>query len=203
MRGYYFITDPGLSAAGLKSDCEKAIACSVGIIQYRNKEAASRTLYEEALVIKNICMGTSTRLIINDRIDIALAVDAHGVHIGQEDMPYQVARRLLGMDKIIGVTVHTLEEAKAAQVLGADYLGVSPIFTTATKLDAGEPCGVEGLKAIRNACDLPIVAIGGIDLSNIGLVIEAGADMACAISAVVTKPDVSAEILRFQKEFGL
>jgi thiamine-phosphate pyrophosphorylase len=203
MRGYYFITDPGLSAAGLKSDCQKAVACKVGIIQYRNKEAATRTLYDEALCIKNICMGTSTRLIINDRIDIALAVDADGVHIGQEDMPYHVARNILGKDKTIGVTVHTLEEAKAAQAQGADYLGVSPVFTTATKLDAGKPCGVEGLKAIRHACNVPIVAIGGIDLSNIGPVIEAGADMACAISAVVTKPDVWAEILKFQKEFGL
>jgi thiamine-phosphate pyrophosphorylase len=203
MRGYYFITDPGLSAAGLKSDCKKAVAAGVRIIQYRNKEAATLTLYDEALCMKNICMGTSTRLIINDRIDIALAVDADGVHIGREDMPYHVARSLLGKDKIIGVTVRTFEEAKAAQTLGADYLGVSPIFTTATKLDAGKPCGVEVLKAIRQACNVPIVAIGGIDLSNIGLVIEAGADMACAISAVVTKSDVTGEILRFQKEFGL
>jgi thiamine-phosphate pyrophosphorylase len=203
LRGYYFITDPGLSAAGLKSDCEKAVACCVEIIQYRNKEAATRTLYDEALLIKKICMGTSTRLIINDRMDIALAVDADGIHIGQEDMPYHVARRLLGKDKVIGVTVHTREEAIAAQGLGADYLGVSPIFATDTKLDAGRPCGVEGLKAIRDACSIPIVAIGGINLSNIKLVIEAGADMACAISAVVAKPDVSAEILKFQKEFGL
>ncbi len=203
MRGYYFITDPGLSAAGLKRDVEMAVACSVGIIQYRNKEAAIRTLYDEALLVKNICMGTSTRLIINDRIDIALAVGADGVHIGQDDMPYHVARRLLGKDKIIGMTVHTLEEAKAAQALGADYLGVSPIFPTATKLDAGKPYGVEGLRAIRHACSTPIVAIGGIDLSNIRLVIEAGADMACAISAVVTKSDMTAEILKFQKEFGL
>jgi thiamine-phosphate pyrophosphorylase len=203
MRGYYFITDPGLSAAGLKSDCQKAVACRVGIIQYRNKEASTRALYDEALLIKNICTGTSTRLIINDRIDIALAVDADGVHIGQEDMPYTAARMLLGKDKIIGVTVHALEEAIAAQVMGADYLGVSPIFTTSTKLDAGTPCGVEGLSAIRNACGVPIVAIGGINLSNIRMVIDAGADMACAISAVVTEPDVTAEILKLQKEFGL
>jgi thiamine-phosphate pyrophosphorylase len=203
MKGYYFITDMALSAAGLKDDCQKAVEAGVGIIQYRNKEASTRTLYDEALLIKDICMGTSTRLIINDRIDIALAVDADGVHIGQEDMPYHAARRLLGKGKIIGVTVHTRKEAMDAQDLGADYLGVSPIFTTATKPDAGRPCGVEGLKAIRHTCGVPIVAIGGIDLSNIRGVIEAGADMACAISAVVAKPDVTIEILRFQKEFGL
>jgi thiamine-phosphate pyrophosphorylase len=203
VKGYYFITDHDLSAAGLKSDAENAVAAGAKIIQYRNKNADTRTLYNEALLIKKICSGSRSFFIINDRIDIALAVDAHGVHIGQEDMPYQEARRLLGKDKILGVTVHNKKEALLAEAWGANYLGVSPIFTTATKLDAGKPCGVEGLNAIRRACGLPIVAIGGIDLSNIGIVIEAGADMVCAISAVITKPDVAAEIRKFQKEFRL
>jgi thiamine-phosphate pyrophosphorylase len=203
VKGYYFITDHDLSVAGLKSDAENAVAAGAKIIQYRNKKADTRTLYNEALLIKKICSGSRSFFIINDRIDIALAVDAHGVHIGQEDMPYQEARRLLGKDKIIGVTVHNMEEALLAEAWGANYLGVSPIFTTATKLDAGKPCGVEGLIAIRQACRLPIVAIGGIDLSNVGIVIKAGADMVCVISAVITKPDVAAEIQKFQKEFGL
>jgi thiamine-phosphate pyrophosphorylase len=203
MRGYYFITDSTYSAAGMASDVENAVAAGVKIIQYRNKAAQTRILYNEALSIRNLCTKSGAKLIINDRIDIALAVDADGVHIGREDMPYSEARRLLGKDKIIGVTVHTLEEALIAQDLGADYLGVSPIFATATKLDAGTPCGVEGLRAIRKASRLPIAAIGGIDLSNVGIVIEAGADMVCAISAVVTRPDVAAQIRKFQKEFGL
>ena len=203
MRGYYFITDSTCSAAGTKCDVQDALAAGVKIIQYRNKGGETRILYDEALFMRNLCLKNRARLIINDRIDIALAVDADGVHIGQDDMPYSEARRLLGKDRIIGVTVHTIEEALFAQDSGADYLGVSPVFATATKLDAGAPCGVEGLRAIRKCTGLPIAAIGGIDLTNAGLVIEAGADMVCAISAVVTKPDVAAQIRRFQKEFGL
>jgi thiamine-phosphate pyrophosphorylase len=202
MRGYYFITDAAFSAAGILSDAEKAISSGVKIIQYRNKDAKTRDLYHEAHLLKMMC-GSTSRLIINDRIDIALAVDADGVHIGQDDMPYHEARRLLGKDKIIGMTIHTVREAVDAEHIGADYLGVSPIFSTATKSDAGMPCGVETLRAIREACKIPIVAIGGIDLSNTRAVIEAGADMVCAISAVVTKPEVAAEIQNFQKEFGL
>jgi thiamine-phosphate pyrophosphorylase len=203
VRGYYFITDQGLSAAGLLSDVGHAVAAGVQVIQYRNKESGTRTLYNEALLIKKICSGNGARFIINDRIDIALAADANGVHIGQEDLPYEEARRLLGKGKIIGVTVHTVQEALIAEEMGADYLGVSPIFATATKPDAGDPCGVEGIKEIKRACTLPVVAIGGIHLGNVGNVIKAGADMVCAISAVVTKPDVTAEIRKFQKEFGL
>jgi thiamine-phosphate pyrophosphorylase len=203
MRGYYFITDHYLSEAGLESDVTKAVRAGVELIQYRNKDADTLTLYTEARLIRDLCAHGATRLIINDRIDIALAVDAHGVHLGQEDMPYGQARRLLGKDKIIGVTVHTIAEAVEAERMGADYLGVSPVFATSTKLDAGRPCGVEGLKAIRKACRIPIVAIGGIELANIAAVIKAGADMVCAISAVVTRPNVTAEIRKIQKEFGL
>ncbi len=203
MRGYYFITDHGLSAAGFESDVKNAILAGVEIIQYRNKAAETGTLYTEARLIRDLSAGSSTRLIINDRIDIALAVHADGVHIGQEDMPYPEVRRLLGPEKIIGVTVHDVPEALEAQRMGADYLGVSPIFATGTKLDAGSPCGVEGLTAIRKACSIPIVAIGGIGLSDIAGLRDAGADMVCAISAVLTRPDVAGEIRKIQKEFGL
>jgi len=203
MKGFYFITDPTHSSKGIASDAVKAVTAGVKIIQYRNKAAETRVLYDEASHMKNMCMGSGCRLIINDRIDIALAVDADGVHIGQEDLPYQEARKLLGKDKIIGVTVHTIDEAVTAERIGADYLGVSPIFATGTKPDAGMPCGIEMLKAIRSVCRIPIAAIGGIDLTNVRQVIEAGADMVCAISAVVAKPDVAAEIRKFQKEFSL
>lgn len=202
MKGYYFITDSSFSVAGIMSDAEMAVAAGVKIIQYRNKTAETRTLYHEAMLMKKICAGNS-RFIINDRIDIALAVDADGVHIGQEDMPYHEARRLLGKDKIIGVTVHNTDEAVQAEQRGAAYLGVSPVFATATKPDAGKPCGIGTLEAIRHACRIPIVAIGGINPSNVGKVMAAGADMVSAISAVVTKQDVLGEIRKFQKEFGL
>ncbi len=203
MKGYYFITDEALSAAGIMSDVEKAVAAGVAVVQYRNKTADTRRLYDEARRIRQLCAGTGTRLVINDRIDIALAVDADGVHIGNEDMPYGEARRILGAGTIIGVTVHDLAEAVAAAGAGADYLGVSPIYATGTKTDAGAPCGVETLAAIRRACAVPLVAIGGIGIDNVEEVIRAGADMVCAISAVVVKPDVTGEIVRFQRKFGL
>jgi thiamine-phosphate pyrophosphorylase len=203
LRGYYFITDHALSAAGVESDVRQAVTAGVNVIQYRNKVADTRNLYQEAQRMKAICLDCPAWLIINDRIDIALAVDADGVHLGQDDLPYQEARRFLGRNKIIGITVHSVAEALAAESLGADYLGVSPIFPTATKSNAGRPCGANELKAIRKACRIPIVAIGGIDLANVGTVIEAGADMVCAISAVVTHPEVATEIRKFQKEFGL
>lgn len=203
MKGYYFITDDTLSAAGTMDDVQKAVAAGVGAVQYRNKTADTRRLYDDARRIREICAGSRTRLIINDRIDIALAVDADGVHIGNEDLPYDAARRILGDRKIIGVTVHTAEEAAAAEDRGADYLGVSPIYATGTKGDAGVPCGTETLAAIRRVCSVPLVAIGGINLSRVEECIRAGADMVCAISAVVAAGNVAEEILKYQRKFGL
>lgn len=200
MRGYYFITDAGLSLAGNLSDVRAAAAAGVTVVQYRNKSNITRDMYEEALLLKSAC-GGKTKFIINDRIDIALAVDADGVHVGQEDMPYDRARHLLGPDKIIGVTVHDLDEALEAEARGADYLGLSPIFATGTKDDAGAPCGTAVIAELKKHCRVPVVAIGGIGLSNVDEVVAAGADMVCAISAVVTKPDVAAAILEFQRRY--
>ncbi|MBP7602528.1 MAG: thiamine phosphate synthase [Spirochaetes bacterium] len=200
MRGYYFITDAGLSLAGNLSDVRAAAAAGVTVVQYRNKSNITRDMYEEALLLKSAC-GGKAKFIINDRIDIALAVDADGVHVGQEDMPYDRARHLLGPDKIIGVTVHDLDEALEAEARGADYLGLSPIFATGTKDDAGAPCGTAVIAELKKHCRVPVVAIGGIGLSNVDEVVAAGADMVCAISAVVTKPDVVAAILEFQRRY--
>ncbi len=202
MRGYYFITDSGLSMSGNLSDVRSAVAAGVSVVQYRNKSNITREMYEEALSLKSICEGKAN-FIINDRLDVALAVGADGVHIGLEDMPYGEARRLLGPDKIIGVTVHDLEESLEAEAMGADYIGLSPIFATGTKGDAGAPCGTGLIAEVKKRCRVPLVAIGGIDLSNVDEVIAAGADMVCAISAVVTKQDVEAAILEFQGRYGL
>lgn len=202
MRGYYFITDSGLSLSGNISDVRSAVAAGVRVVQYRNKSNITREMYEEALSLKRICEGKAN-FIINDRLDVALAVGADGVHIGLEDMPYGEARRLLGPDKIIGVTVHDLEESLEAEAMGADYIGLSPIFATGTKGDAGAPCGTGLIAEVKKRCRVPLVAIGGIDLSNVDEVIAAGADMVCAISAVVTKQDVAAAILKFQGRYGL
>ena len=199
MKGYYFITDSGLSCAGNISDVKQAEACSVCAVQYRNKKAETREMYEEAVRLREICRNAL--FLINDRIDIALAVDADGVHLGQSDMPYSAARKMLGPEKIIGITVHNLAEAIAAQRSGADYLGVSPIFQTATKHDAGKPAGIALIEEIRARVDIPLIAIGGINLANAPEVVRAGADGLCAISAVVAKKDVGREIERFQELF--
>lgn len=199
MKGYYFITDSGLSRAGNINDVEQAEACGVCVVQYRNKNAETRAMYEEAIKLKEICHDAL--FLINDRIDIALAIDADGVHLGQSDMPYRAARKILGPEKIIGITVHNLAEAVEAQRSGADYLGVSPIFQTATKSDAGKPAGIVLIEEIRARVDIPLIAIGGIDLGNAPEVVRAGADGLCAISAVVAKESVGGEIRKFQELF--
>ncbi|MFC1703913.1 thiamine phosphate synthase [Candidatus Omnitrophota bacterium] len=200
IRGYYFITDSRLSKKGNKNDVKNAIEAGVTIVQYRHKTNDTQRFLEEAKVLRELCRDIT--FIINDRVDIALAVDADGVHIGQEDISFQEARRSLGNNKIIGLTVHNPQEAIDAQEKGADYLGVSPIFETITKEDARKPLGVLVLRDIKKVCGIPIAAAGGITLENAKDVIEAGADAICAISAVVTKSDTKKEIERFQVLFS-
>jgi thiamine-phosphate pyrophosphorylase len=199
MRGYYFITEARLSRAGNLSDVASAVAAGVRVVQYREKQGRPRDLVAEARQLRDLCRHTL--FLVNDRLDVALEVGADGVHLGQEDLSCHEARKLMGPDKIIGVTVRTVAEALAAQAGGADYLGVSPIFATATKADAGAPTGVALLAEIRRRVSLPLIAIGGITLANAPEVIRAGADGVCAISAVVTRTDVRAEIEKFQKLF--
>jgi thiamine-phosphate pyrophosphorylase len=199
VRGYYFITAASLSRAGNENDVAAAVAAGVRVVQYRQKEGRADDLVAEARSLRQLCRNI--RFLVNDRVDLALAVGADGVHLGQEDLPYHAARELLGPDKIIGVTVHTVAEALAAQAAGADYLGVSPIFATDTKADAGAPTGLALLAEIRRRVKLPLAAIGGITLSRAPAVIEAGADAVCAISAVVTQADVKSEIDKFQRLF--
>lgn len=199
IKGYYFITDASLSLKGNLNDVDMAVEAGTKIIQYRNKKAETRELFEEATELMKKC--TNALFIINDRIDVALAIDADGVHLGQEDMPYKTARKLLGKDKILGITVHNIEEANEAYRAGANYLAVSPIYKTKTKHDAGKPIGLELIKSIKKDLNIPVVAIGGIDLTNAVEVISAGADSLCAISAVITKDNVKKEIEKFQELF--
>jgi thiamine-phosphate pyrophosphorylase len=200
IRGFYFITDAGLSRAGNISDVKNALAAGVEVVQYRDKQKSAEGMYEEALKLRKICRKAV--FLVNDRVDIALAVNADGVHLGQQDLPYGLARKLLGKKKIIGLTVHNIKEAGEAQRLGADYLGVSPIFSTTTKEDAGAPVGVALIKKIKERVSIPVIATGGINLSNAKEVSRAGADGLCSISAVVTKDDVRIKILNFQELFS-
>jgi thiamine-phosphate pyrophosphorylase len=182
-KGFYFITDSSLTTRNIVNDVEEAIKGGATIVQYREKDKDIGPMVEEARAVKKVCDGKATFL-INDRVDVCLAVDADGVHLGQMDMDYHTARRLLG-DKIIGVTVHDLEEAKTAEADDADYVGVSPIFHTDTKRDAGPAAGLELIKEVRANIVLPIVAIGGIKLDNTQSVLDAGADTVCAMSATI------------------
>jgi len=200
MKGYYFITDSCLSEKGNLADVKEAVSAGVQVIQYRQKNAAAKQMYNEALSLKNICQGRL--FLINDRVDVALAVDADGVHLGQSDLPCEAARKILGKEKIIGLTVSSIEQACQAQAKGADYIGVSPIFSTQTKTDAGNALGIELLKQIRENVSMPIVVIGGITLENAKDVIAAGADAICAISAVLGKADIKEEINKFQNLFS-
>lgn len=192
----YFITDSTLTKKSILDDIKAAIKAGVKIIQYREKNKAKELMIEEAKEIKEIC-NNKALLIINDDVEIAKTIDADGVHLGQEDLKYEKARSLLGNDKIIGLTIHNIEEAIEAEKLGADYIGASPIFETKTKLDAGKAAGLQLIKDIKQNINIPIVGIGGINLKNIDEVIKAGATSAAAISAIITKDDVEAECKKF------
>jgi thiamine-phosphate pyrophosphorylase len=195
---FYLVTDSGLSKKGALSDVDNAIKAGCKIIQYREKNKSTREMIDEARKIKKICDDKAIFL-INDRVDVALAIDADGMHLGQEDMPIEIARKLLGNDKIIGLTVHNVEESAEAEKKGADYIGLSPIFATATKEDAGKACGTEMINRVRRKISIPLIAIGGIDKNNVSEIIKAGADSAVAISAVVSKDNVYDEVRDFTR----
>ena len=201
MRGYYFITDSGLSRAGNVSDVRSAVSAGVKVVQYREKNKSTGDMYSEALELRHICRGSGTLFIVNDRIDIALAVDAEGVHLGQDDMPYSAARKILGSGRLIGISVSSVDEAVRADEAGADYLGVGPVFATSTKTDAGLPGGFNLVAAVKKRCGAPLAAIGGIDEYNAAEIIGAGADMICAISAVITHKEVEGRIRLFSSMF--
>lgn len=193
---YYFITDAKLTRKDIFADVECALAAGCRIVQYREKNKSREEMIKEAGRVRELC-GDHALFIVNDYVDIALAVDADGVHVGQEDLGAAAARRLLG-DRVLGVTVHNLGEALDAVDAGADYLGVSPIYPTNTKADAGGACGVRLIEQIRGeGISLPIVAIGGITKGNVADVIRAGADSVAAISAVVCSGNVEKEVRDF------
>jgi len=188
LRGLYVITDPHLGGGHLAA-AHAALQGGARIVQLRDKEATTRQLVEYAQALRALTREYGALLIINDRLDVALAVEADGVHLGQDDMPVPLARRVAGEQLIIGVSAETVEEALRAESEGADYLGVGPMFATATKPDAGTPVGPERLREIKQHVRLPVFGIGGITLQNAAHVLQAGADGICVISAILTAPD--------------
>jgi len=187
----YLVTDAGLSRGRSHSRIvEAAVRGGVTMVQYREKDAPTRRMIEEAAVLCGLCRAAGISFIVNDRLDVALAVDADGVHVGQDDMPAPRARRLLGRKKILGVSAGSVEEALKAVEDGADYIGASPVFSTPTKPDAPPPLGIEGLRRITQAARIPVVAIGGINASNAAAMREAGAAGIAVVSAIVAAEDV-------------
>lgn len=197
----YLCTDRNLmTTETLEESVELAIKGGVSVVQLREKECTSREFYQMAKAVKTITDAYEIPLLINDRVDIALAVGADGVHLGQKDIPVQAARDLLGADKIVGATANTVELAEQAWQSGADYLGVGDIFGTTTKSDTKQ-ISLEDLKAIRAAVQIPVVAIGGVNEENISLLRETGVEGAAVISAVVGQKDITAAAERLISNF--
>ncbi len=194
----YLITDSGLTRKNALEDVRSASKAGVKIIQYREKNKNTLEMIKEAEKIGKLCKKNDVLFIINDRVDIALAVDADGVHLGSDDMPCSTARKILGNRKIIGLTVHNTAEAVEAERSGADYIGVSPVFETRTKPDAGKPGGIKFIEAVKKKIKIPFVAIGGINETNIADVLKAGAKSVAIISAIVSRPDVEKECKKFR-----
>ena len=190
----YLVTDEAcLHGRPLLECVEEALAAGVTLVQYRAKAADGGVLYAEACKLKELCDKYNVPLIINDRLDIALAVGAAGVHLGQDDLPCAVARRLLGEDFIIGVSAHNQAEAVQAVSEGADYLGCGAVFGTATKHDVAK-LGLENLRAIRKAVAVPMVGIGGITADNYAEVLAMGANGAAIVSGILAQDDIGATV---------
>lgn len=186
----YLCTDRGLmTSPTIEESVELAIKGGVTVVQLREKDCSSRAFYDLALRVKAITRRFNVPLIINDRVDIALAVDADGVHVGQSDLPCAAVRAMMGPDKIVGVSASSLEEALQAQRDGADYLGVGAMYATGTKDDA-QIVSMDELKAIRQAVQLPMVVIGGINARTIPNFKGMGVEGIAVVSAIVAQQDV-------------
>jgi thiamine-phosphate pyrophosphorylase len=189
----YLVTDRGLARGRNTLEIVKAaVDGGATVVQLREKDCSTREFIEQAFAIKNFLKARKVPLIINDRLDIAQAVEADGVHLGQTDMPLYMAKDILGDSMLIGISAESLEDAVAAEKGGADYLGVSPIYATPTKTDTAPPLGLAGLRKIRKAVRLPLVGIGGLNKENSADVIRSGADGVAVVSAIVAADDPEA-----------
>ena len=169
------------------------------VVQLREKNCSTREFIEQALAVKDFLKARRVPLIVNDRLDVAQAVQADGVHLGQTDMPLELAKGILGDSMIIGISAESLKDAIAAEKGGADYLGVSPIYATPTKTDTAPPLGPAGLREIRKAVRLPLVGIGGLNRENAAEVIRSGADGVAVVSAIVAADDPEAAATALKK----
>lgn len=186
----YLVTDRKLcNSRPIDEVIALAVKGGAGLVQLREKAISTRDFVELAIKIKRITSPLGIPLIINDRIDVALASKADGVHIGQSDMPYEMARKLMGPDAVIGLSVESMEEVIEAQDFAVDYLGVSPVFVTPTKTDTKLEWGLEGITKIKEISRHPLVAIGGINSRNAARVVAAGADCVAVVSDICSASD--------------
>lgn len=184
LNGLCFITDGNICELTSREMSSIVLGAGVKWIQYREKNKTRRDIYNEAALLRKLTTKFKAAFIVNDHADIALAVNADGVHLGQEDLPVKEARKILGKGKIIGISTHNIEQAVDAEAGGADYIGFGPLFPTKTK-DAGEPKGVEMLREIKKKIKIPVVAIGGINAENLKSVLDSGADAVAVASAIL------------------
>ena len=199
MRGVYLVTDRDLCCnRSLLDVVLQAVQSGTAYVQLREKDLSTRDFVEEAIAVKKLLLPFHVPLIINDRIDVALACGADGVHIGQNDMPYETARRLMGDRAMIGLSVETWADVEASQNLDVDYIGVSPVFPTPTKTDTKEAWGLEGLQKIKSFSRHPLVAIGGINAFIARTVVQAGADCLAVVSAVCSADEPAAAVAKLQ-----
>ncbi len=203
LSGLYVILDPSVSPdRPLLEILKTSVQAGAKLFQYRNKTASMKVAYEVALALRKIAHELGALFIVNDRCDLALAVDADGVHLGQGDLPLHLARTVMGPNKLIGLSTHNVEQVAAGSTVGADYLGFGPIFTPGSKTDHDPVVGTAGLKAIHELTRLPIFAIGGITLNNVEDVIRAGANGVAVISAVLRASDIAQVVNDFVLRFS-
>lgn len=195
----YLITDRTLvGSKEFYTSIRNALEGGVTLLQVREKDASVQEFYNIGLNLKKIAREYRVPLIVNDRVDIALALDADGIHIGQGDLPPAVIRRIIGPNKILGYSVSNLEQARAGERLGVDYLGAGPVYATGSKADASSPIGLNVLKNIKESVSIPVVGIGGIGLANLAEVKDTGIDGISVISAILSQEDPS----RAARELG-
>jgi thiamine-phosphate pyrophosphorylase len=187
----YALIDPARVGGRLPAVVARELfSAGVRLIQFRDKRASSRQLYETCVELKELLRGSGCRLVVNDRADVARATEADGVHLGQDDLPVEMARRVLAPDQWIGCSTHSVEQVVEADRSTADYIAFGPIFPTASKENPDPVVGLEGLRAARRATRKPLVAIGGITLQNAPEVLAAGADSLAVLGDLLNAPDV-------------
>jgi thiamine-phosphate pyrophosphorylase len=198
LSGLYIILDPSVCPARpLVEVLTAAAGAGASLFQYRNKTASMQEAYVEALALRQVAAKAGVLFIVNDRCDLALAVDADGVHLGQGDLPLDLARNVLGPDKLIGISTHNPDQVREATAGKPDYLGFGPIFKPGSKQDHDPVVGLEGLRAMRSLTSLPVFAIGGIQIDQAGEVMRAGAQGVAIIAAILKAPDISHAVKAF------